>query len=807
MEASDPAAKIGEFLEISQTLQTIAGKSPFWNPVYEAGTLPNAAFFIAERQEQSIDRLIRGKVRLQHVRLLEIVRQIVNGLRDLKQHCNRTHGNIKPSNVLIKPGEGDAPWRAFLTDIAPASQTAGQKSTLADIEATGKVLYEIVIGRPFTSRTIWPLEMTPEWELLGAKAAAWRSLCNLLLDPELPATFDLDELEIRLKWLGRPNLKPWLIGAGVVTVMLLGAAVAFRFFSPNNGSERLKQAEIRQLLAAATDYENSGNFSAANDAVQRILGLDANNARARQVGLEINKRGEEEQQRRKTVGDLLAQAQASLDVDELDKADVAIAQILALDANNADAQRIKSQIAQQRQHDRNTAEQKIREVNQLLAAAAADEKAGNLQRAANDVKEALKYDPGNPAGLRLADEINRKLQQQLAAEEVRRRIAALLDQALNAFQNRQQYAEALTDLDAVEKIEPNNADAERMRTLILSDWLRLAQDLIDKGNYDAAAQVLAQIKGSVPVNAEADKLYTEIREARTPPRWTNSLGMRFIRLNAGDFCMGEPDQNKVASMRDYFIPLHRVSLTHRFYIAMTSVTVGQFRQYMAQRPNYQTTAERKGFSYQLSNGKVERVKGRNWLNPGFSNYLQSADDPVVCVSWNDASDFCQWLSKTENMRYRLQTEAEWEYACRCTNSLNPADYTSFPWGNRPEDGAGRCNVADQSYLRINPGMAGFGFDDHYAYTSPVGRFKPNAWGFFDIVGDVWELTDAYYDPKYPDKPETDPHPLAKIEHWRTVRGGAFESGPDELRCGFHGGVNEDYSDNNTGFRVVREIED
>src|SRR5262249_10455549 len=134
----------------------------------------------------------------------------------------------------------------------------------------------------------------------------------------------------------------------------------------------------------------------------------------------------------------------------------------------------------------------------------------------------------------------------------------------------------------------------------------------------------------------------------------------------------------------------------------------------------------------------------SWRNPGFA---QTDEHPVVNVSWNDAQAFCDWLSQKEGKKYRLPTEAEWEYGCRANTR------TRFHGGD--EDGTlwqvanamDRSLGAQWSYnklknkevqRRLSDWFESVTWDDGYPFTAPVGRFRPNAFGLYDMHGNVWE---------------------------------------------------------------------
>src|SRR5262249_33414521 len=152
---------------------------------------------------------------------------------------------------------------------------------------------------------------------------------------------------------------------------------------------------------------------------------------------------------------------------------------------------------------------------------------------------------------------------------------------------------------------------------------------------------------------------------------TNSIGMKFRLIPPGKFAMGSSQEEIDLWLKQAFdawtkelLPgeglQHEVEITQPFYLGQTEVTVGQFRQF-AKATGYKTQAEREGGARRhLPNSQWMADADTNWMSPGFA---QTDDQPVVCVSWNDAVEFCRWLSKQEGKDYRMPTEAEWEYGC------------------------------------------------------------------------------------------------------------------------------------------------
>ncbi len=261
---------------------------------------------------------------------------------------------------------------------------------------------------------------------------------------------------------------------------------------------------------------------------------------------------------------------------------------------------------------------------------------------------------------------------------------------------------------------------------------------------------------------------------------TNSIGMKLKRIAAGKFLMGSPREEIERAKKetanwglpkDWWQsegPQHEVRISKPFYMGVHEVTVGQLRQFL-QASGYKTQAEKKGGSRRhFPDGSFKWDLPCNWLNPGFD---QTDDSPVVCVSWNDAKEFCDWLSRQEGRSYRLPTEAEWEYACRAGTT------TRFFCGDDQQALKDFANVPDESLKLKWPKFPYKGgrvpWDDGYPFTAPVGRFKPNGFGLHDMHGNVQEWVADWYDPNYYAKSaKEDPKGPVK-GNVRVTRGGAF----------------------------------
>lgn len=175
--------------------------------------------------------------------------------------------------------------------------------------------------------------------------------------------------------------------------------------------------------------------------------------------------------------------------------------------------------------------------------------------------------------------------------------------------------------------------------------------------------------------------------------------------------------------------------------------------------------------------------------------------PVINVSWNDAQQYVTWLSSVTGDTYRLPSEAEWEYAARAGTE------TRFSWGDGAEWVCDRANVFDRSGFAENPHWNWYAqCRDNYPFTAPVGSFKPNPWGLYDMHGNVWEWTQDCWHPDYTGAP-TDGS--AWIEGGqcskRVNRGGGWGNHPRTMRSATRDADNLDATSNALGFRVVREL--
>lgn len=192
--------------------------------------------------------------------------------------------------------------------------------------------------------------------------------------------------------------------------------------------------------------------------------------------------------------------------------------------------------------------------------------------------------------------------------------------------------------------------------------------------------------------------------AQAPPReFSNSVGMKFVRIDPGSFRMGSEENG----------PVHDVTLTKGFYLQTTEVTQAQWQAVMGTNPSH----------------------------------FKGPDRPVEEISWDDTQEFLRRLNaKEKDTRYWLPTEAEWEYACRAG-------------GQEPDEAS---NLGEVAWWKGNSELG----------THPVGQRKPNAWGLYDMRGNVWEWVQDWYGP-YSAERQVDPQGPPS-GGYRVDRGGGWD---------------------------------
>lgn len=244
---------------------------------------------------------------------------------------------------------------------------------------------------------------------------------------------------------------------------------------------------------------------------------------------------------------------------------------------------------------------------------------------------------------------------------------------------------------------------------------------------------------------------TPVAQPKAGPPFRDGGGPLMVKLPGGDFLMGSPESAADFSER----PQHKVTL-RPFSISVHEVTAAEFA----------------------------RFKGPNTLRAQAEARRDRTRHPVTFVSWEDARAYVQWLSRQTGKRYRLPTEAEWEYAARGGTD------TTYWWGRILDKGKAHCLTC--------------GNDMDPRHPTTVGRFAANAYGLHDTAGNVAEWVQDCYVDNYKDA-SADGHALEMPGCTRrVVRGGSFSSGPQALSSTARDALGSMTANDSVGFRVVRE---
>jgi formylglycine-generating enzyme required for sulfatase activity len=293
----------------------------------------------------------------------------------------------------------------------------------------------------------------------------------------------------------------------------------------------------------------------------------------------------------------------------------------------------------------------------------------------------------------------------------------------------------------------------------------------DTKNWDKFMKYFSKFRCSLLVLIGIAAIFAQTNPAVAQDIFTNKLGMRFVLIKAGSFTMGSPESEEG---RQWNENLHKVTISNSFYMGEAEVTQGQWKKLASPNPS----------SFKLGN-----------------NY------PVDSVSWDEAMQFISFLNKSEGTRkYRLPTEAEWEYACRAgsNTAFTRGSVTTFSC-NEPEPA-----LVDMAWYCYTSGLQGPARDFK---PHPVKTRKANRWGVYDMHGNVQEwvldsckwrniwkarvgvITNTYKDNIV--------NPLEKKGDHRIIRGGGWYQTGKYQRSAYRSYYKPSATRNSLGFRIVR----
>lgn len=251
-----------------------------------------------------------------------------------------------------------------------------------------------------------------------------------------------------------------------------------------------------------------------------------------------------------------------------------------------------------------------------------------------------------------------------------------------------------------------------------------------------------------------------------------------VVVPSGVFQMGSP-MTEDDRIKAYEEPQHIVTIEEPFAVGVYEVTRAEYRRFVFH------TKHDSGAGCWIYDDDWSFDDSATWSNPG---HVQTDLDPVVCVSWESALDYVEWLSEQTGEAYRLLTESEWEYVARGGTS------TARYWGQTAIE---QCQFANGRKLDR--------CDDGYEWTAPVGTYEANAYGLYDVMGNVWEWVQDCWNESYEGAPRDGTAWEEGDCELRGERGGSWISEPRHLRSANRNRFAFDDRDRSIGFRVARTL--
>lgn len=308
---------------------------------------------------------------------------------------------------------------------------------------------------------------------------------------------------------------------------------------------------------------------------------------------------------------------------------------------------------------------------------------------------------------------------------------------------------------------------------------------------------------------EERELAEQQRDLELRMKKTSRIVGETVRVQPGCFYMGSELREEGRGTNER---LHEACIEAPYELAAREVTVAQFKAFVKET-DYKTDAERNvndtgcwALDPDLSEEPWAYHAWASWQSP-FKNFAIDDSHPVVCLSPNDVQQYLNWLNQIADTKFRLPTEAEWEYAARGRGQPR-----SRPWGNNPSDACRYGNIADQTNIPeltkklddSSPWPFSHNCRDEYLYTAPVATYSPDFHGFYDMIGNAWEMTCSMYSGSYAGM-ELE---CADVEEEPTLtdKGGSWESDPNNARSATRGQIPYYARGSNIGFRLARSIE-
>ena len=549
--------------------------------------------------------------------------------------------------------------------------------------------------------------------------------------------------------------------------------------------QKPESATVKDLLTRAADALGQGNLSGDPDSALALylkaIQLRPESRRAR-AGLD------HVQQR------LVAEIEDDLASGDADAARASLDLLRRIPGTESDSKRLAQSLVS------------LQEVQPLL------QQAADLMHKGQEMKppqanalalyrKVLKLDPANTVARQGLHRIQRKL----------------LDQALGAvaqddFVGADQALAQAAQIDpASTALQDTRGRIEGIRRQRAETRLQQASTALDGGELGLAQKLRDQalsISPDVPGVAAFDQ---RLHNARVYANFhpgqefvdnfvdISGNGPTMVVIPTGSFMMGSPDSEEGHEANEG--PLHQDQINRGLAVSRTEITVAQFREFV-RNSGYVPDSVRLGGSnvYDGRRGSMRNEGDATWQD-NYAGRTSSGNHPVVNVSWHDAQAYVKWLSQHTGKTYRLLSEAEYEYVMRGGTT------TSYWWGNGTP-GSAVENLAggrDRSPLGRSWTHAFPGYRDGYWGDAPVGHFKPNPFGLYDIDGNVSEWVQDCWHDNYIRAPRDGSAWVNPGCGLRMIRGASWGSSPDQARSAFRIAAPPDTRSGRVGFRVARKL--
>ncbi|GAB2577199.1 SUMF1/EgtB/PvdO family nonheme iron enzyme [Dyella jejuensis] len=393
----------------------------------------------------------------------------------------------------------------------------------------------------------------------------------------------------------------------------------------------------------------------------------------------------------------------------------------------------------------------------------------------------------------------------------------VLDRALAAVAQND-FAGAQAAIAEAQSIQPGSAQLQTVREQVdgirqqrAEGVLAQARSALDAGNIALAKQLAGQAQSISPQLAGVAEFQERLTNARLyasyrpgqvfTDHFVDMTGQSptMLVVPTGNFMMGAPDGEP--GRADAQLPQHQVTLGKGFALSQSDITIGQFREFVRASGYKPDSIKLGGASiYDERTGVMRDDSNANWEDDYVGHPANEAL-PVVNISWNDANAYVQWLSQRTGKKYRLPSEAEFEYALRAGST------TRYWWGagtpkSKVENLTGSLDRSP-SGRRWSHAFEGYG--DGYWGPAPVMSFAPNAFGLYDMDGNVSEwMADCWHD-NYVRAPVDGSAWINPGCSTRVVRGGSWGSSPEQANSAYRQGADASVRSGRVGFRILREL--